>query len=223
MGTRRGLRRSLENRWIAGVCGGIAEHYGWSPNAVRLLYAAVTLLPIFPGTLLYPLLWLLVPAAEPDEELSDEEEVFDVELEASPLSRGAALGLAALLGVLGAHRFYAGKLVSGLLMPLTLGGLGIWWLVDVIRVAAGEFRDAEGRRLVYWDSDEDAEYDALYERHVGLLHARGSGVDFPEAPAAELDQEARWPALRQSTSGPIGSSSSMIPTTSHPARSSSSS
>lgn len=221
MGTSRGLRRSRENRWIAGVCGGIAERYGWSPNVVRLLYALISILPIvFPGILLYLLLGILVPAAD---EFSEDDELAEVEIDASPLSRAAALALAVLLGVLGAHRFYAGKVLSGLLMPPTLGGLGIWWLVDVVLIAAGEFRDSKGRRLVYWEKDEDAEYDALYDRHADLLHARMSGVDSPDGLALEQAGEGTWPASQPSTSRPVGSSSSMIPTTLQPARSSSSS
>jgi hypothetical protein len=37
-------------------------------------------------------------------------------------------------------------------MLATLGGLGIWWLADLIVIAAGDFRDADGRRVSRWDS-----------------------------------------------------------------------
>ncbi|MEP7324623.1 MAG: TM2 domain-containing protein, partial [Gemmatimonadota bacterium] len=50
---------------------------------------------------------------------------------ASDKSRGVALALAIVLGVFGAHRFYAGKVGTGLLQLGTLGGLGIWYLYDV--------------------------------------------------------------------------------------------
>lgn len=69
----------------------------------------------------------------------------------SEKSRGAALALASLLGVFGAHRFYVGKTGTGLLMLATLGGAGVWYLYDLIVVAAGEFRDAVGRPLTRWD------------------------------------------------------------------------
>ena len=72
----------------------------------------------------------------------------------SDKSRVVALVLAALLGVFGAHRFYVGKIGTGILMLLTFGGLGIWYLIDVILIAAGSFRDADGRRVVYWTEDE---------------------------------------------------------------------
>jgi hypothetical protein len=68
-------------------------------------------------------------------------------LDPSDRSRGVATALAAILGPFGAHRFYVGKTGSGALMAVTLGGLGVWWLYDLIVVAAGDFRDAEGRRV----------------------------------------------------------------------------
>lgn len=72
----------------------------------------------------------------------------------SDKSRVVALVLAALLGVFGAHRFYVGKIGTGILMLLTFGGMGIWYLVDVILIASGSFRDADGRRVVHWTEDE---------------------------------------------------------------------
>ena len=54
------------------------------------------------------------------------------------------------LGVFGAHRFYVGKIGTGLLQLFTLGGLGIWWLVDMILLVSGEFRDKEGNRITEW-------------------------------------------------------------------------
>jgi hypothetical protein len=55
--------------------------------------------------------------------------------------------LAIFLGYLGIHRFYAGKIGTGLLMLFTGGGCGIWWLIDVILIAVGSFTDAQGRPL----------------------------------------------------------------------------
>jgi len=50
------------NKMIAGVCGGLAEWLGWSPNLVRILYVVVSVLSAaFPGILVYLLLWMIMP------------------------------------------------------------------------------------------------------------------------------------------------------------------
>lgn len=56
----------------------------------------------------------------------------------------ATLLLALLLGPLGVHRFYVGKVGTGLLHLVTLGLFGIWTLVDVVLIVVGRFRDADG-------------------------------------------------------------------------------
>ena len=56
----------------------------------------------------------------------------------------ATLILCLLLGGLGVHRFYVGKVGTGILMLLTLGGLGIWSLIDVIVIAMQKFKDGDG-------------------------------------------------------------------------------
>src|SRR2546430_7864544 len=70
---------------------------------------------------------------------------------ASDRSRGVTLVLAFFGGMFGLHRFYTGRVQSGIWMALTFGGLGIWYLYDLILVATGEFRDGEGLRVVRWD------------------------------------------------------------------------
>ena len=56
----------------------------------------------------------------------------------------STLILCVLLGGLGVHRFYVGKIGTGIFMLLTLGGLGIWALVDLIRIAIQKFEDGDG-------------------------------------------------------------------------------
>lgn len=57
------LYRSRKDKMIAGVCGGLAEHFGIDPVIVRLI-AVVLLLPGgLPGVLPYLILWVLVPLA----------------------------------------------------------------------------------------------------------------------------------------------------------------
>jgi TM2 domain-containing membrane protein YozV len=48
------------------------------------------------------------------------------------------------LGALGIHRFYVGKIGTGIVQLLTFGGLGIWALVDFIMVVTGNFKDGQG-------------------------------------------------------------------------------
>ena len=112
----------------------------------------------------------------------------DDELVASPRSRTVALLLAGFLGVFGAHRFYVGKTNTAVLQLITLGGLGLWWLADLSIIAAGAFRDSEGRLVSSWEPESDHlvtsgtaaaildELDAL-RAEVGELHER---VEFTE-------------------------------------------
>jgi len=58
------LHRS-NDKVIAGVCGGLAEYLGWPANRVRILYVLVSILSAaFPGTLVYIILWFMMPKAE---------------------------------------------------------------------------------------------------------------------------------------------------------------
>jgi TM2 domain-containing membrane protein YozV len=68
----------------------------------------------------------------------------------SPRSRLVTLLFCVLLGWIGVHRFYVGKIGTGILMVVTLGGFGIWMLIDLILIAVGSFRDKEGRRVFRW-------------------------------------------------------------------------
>ncbi|MBK6495513.1 MAG: TM2 domain-containing protein [Gemmatimonadales bacterium] len=77
------------------------------------------------------------------------------DLFASPKSRLVAQLLAVFLGVFGAHRFYVGKVQTGILQACTLGGLGLWYLYDNILIAAGSFRDSEGNLVANWEPESD--------------------------------------------------------------------
>ncbi|WP_327143810.1 PspC domain-containing protein [Nocardia sp. NBC_01327] len=58
--TTKRLTRSNHDKWIAGVCGGIAEYFGWNANLVRLLFVLSCLLP-GPQFILYIILWIIIP------------------------------------------------------------------------------------------------------------------------------------------------------------------
>ena len=73
---------------------------------------------------------------KPTDELSDKEFL-------------PTLLLCLFVGMLGVHRFYVGKIGTGVAMIFTLGGLGIWVLVDFILICIGSFRDIEGRVVKY--------------------------------------------------------------------------
>jgi phage shock protein C len=61
----RPLRRSIHNRSIAGVCGGLAEYFGLDPTLVRVIYVLVSIFSVaFPGVLVYIILWVLIPERE---------------------------------------------------------------------------------------------------------------------------------------------------------------
>src|SRR6266566_8647862 len=103
----------------------------------------------------------------------------------SQRSRGVAFGLAVVGGVFGLHRFYVGRPHSGVWMCLTLGGLGIWYLYDVVVIAAGDFRDCDGRRLVRWDVAGDEADPPPGDRRVSDLEDRMLGLESQVSELAE--------------------------------------
>ncbi|MCC8022994.1 MAG: TM2 domain-containing protein [Clostridiales bacterium] len=84
------------------------------------------------------------PVAE--YEIEEEDEEFEGE-SVSPRRRWTAFFLCLFLGAVGAHRFYTGKLGTGILYILTAGFLGIGVLIDLFRIGFGRFRDADQRLL----------------------------------------------------------------------------
>ena len=113
---------------------------------------------------------------------SDDADETPQEPEVSKRSRGVALLLAFFGGVFGLHRFYVDKPRTGIAMILTFGGMGIWYLYDLVLLAAGEFRDGDELPLRNWGVTESP----FLRRHL---------VGRAEQRVSELEEEVD--ALRQ--------------------------
>lgn len=91
------------------------------------------------------------PAPAPIPRLPDGKPAVDaMGRPASAKSRLAAALLCWFLGFFGVHRFYVSKIGTGILMIVTLGGLGIWVLIDFIIILVGSFKDKQECVLSNW-------------------------------------------------------------------------
>lgn len=62
MSKQGGIKRSRQNSMIAGVCAGIAQHFGWSATGTRVAYVLLSICSAaFPGIIVYLILWLVLP------------------------------------------------------------------------------------------------------------------------------------------------------------------
>lgn len=115
------------------------------------------------------------------------------------------MGLAIVGGFLGLHRFYVGKPGTAVLQIVTLGGMGVWWLYDVVMCATGEFTDHEERPLRNWNVDQGIEGGGAtvtqvrvlteqveqLQRELGELAER---MDFTERVLAKTKDRDRLPS-----------------------------
>lgn len=61
MSNGKRLTRSRNDKWLAGVCGGIANYFGWDPAIVRLVYLLLTVGTAFSGIIVYIILCICMP------------------------------------------------------------------------------------------------------------------------------------------------------------------
>ena len=108
--------------------------------------------------------------------------------EVSPKSRLVVSLLSWFLGFFGAHRFYLGKTGTALLMLFTLGGLGIWALVDFIFAVAGIMKDKEGRLIKKWE--ESSEYsDAISNQPLDIAKERYAKGDISKEEFSQIKKD----------------------------------
>jgi TM2 domain len=124
--------------------------------------------------------------------------------EISDRSRGVAVALGFFGGMFGLHRFYVGKTGTGIGMLVTFGGLGVWWLYDMVLLVTGEFRDAEDLPLRSWAVEDsrhvggrsDARVDAV-EQELSALRDQfndlAERVDFAERMLAQQRERPQLP------------------------------
>ena len=139
----------------------------------------------------------------------DEPEPEPREPEVSKRSRGVALGLCFFGGIFGLHRFYLEKPKTAIPMLLTFGGFGIWYLYDLVLIAAGEMRDAEDLPVRNWTVEPSPftrQLTARAERRVTELEEQMDGlrqqsndlaerVDFAERMLAQHREPTTPPRL----------------------------
>ncbi|WP_367294848.1 PspC domain-containing protein [Levilactobacillus yonginensis] len=56
----KNIHRSRSNQVFAGVIGGLAEHFDWNVGVARLLFVVLTITPVFPGLIVYLILWMIM-------------------------------------------------------------------------------------------------------------------------------------------------------------------
>ncbi|RHJ92530.1 PspC domain-containing protein [Parabacteroides bouchesdurhonensis] len=56
------------DKMIAGVCGGIADYFGWDPTLVRVGYVVLSIFTVFSGVIAYIILWLIMPKEKESKE-----------------------------------------------------------------------------------------------------------------------------------------------------------
>ncbi len=79
-----------------------------------------------------------------------EEKTVEEKKDVSKKNRLVTLLLCFFLGWGGGHRFYVGKIGTGILMLFTMGGFGMWYFLDLVMIASGVFKDKENLPITSW-------------------------------------------------------------------------
>ena len=79
-----------------------------------------------------------------------EEKAVEEKRDTSKKNRLVTLLLCFFLGWGGGHRFYVGKIGTGILMLFTMGGFGMWYFLDLVMIASGVFKDKENLPITSW-------------------------------------------------------------------------
>lgn len=116
-------------------------------------------------------------------------------------SKQTALLFSIFTGVLGVDRFYLGYTVSGIIKLLTVGGAGIWALIDFIRIGVDSLRPADGSLWVEETRDENirsiaANMQAIAEK-LEKLQAQNVPAEAPKPEADGENQETHKVSLKK--------------------------
>lgn len=120
-------------------------------------------------------------------------------LQVSPCKRLWALILSGgvFIGFCGLHRFYVGKIGTGLLWFFTGGLFGIGQLIDFILILSGEFKDRQGRKLILWENEGE------------LKGASPAAAGAPKPAQGQPGSPLQPAAIRQ-TEPPAGHSTTIV-------------
>ena len=122
----------------------------------------------------------------------------------SDKDRWTALVICFFLGFFGGHQFYVGNIGKGLLYVFTCGLFGIGWLIDIICLLMGTFKDSKGRVLVGqkernnrmyvnpYDGMPQQNYDSSPQRNYGGTPQRNNGSRSQRAHRSQPDYSHPW-------------------------------
>lgn len=103
------------------------------------------------------------------------------------------LALSVFLGFLGADRFYEGKILSGALKLVTAGGVGIWWIADIIAILSGRTRTTNGHAYTGKKNHRIIAWSLTAALFAGLVPAVGLAVSPVVAAGTAAVEEALFP------------------------------